>query len=189
MYNQFILSFNDIKNNELKEKEIDINNIEKLILNQKLILNENLVYLFDENNLKNNIFDDIFYYYQYNIYFLKNDEEKKNLIDNIFDKEDELKIDDNKNKINNFLKCLSYNDIYNNQKISLLSAEIYQRIQGFFNQTDFNYTNIETNLIKINEEFYIYFNNVKKFVKLRASDKNKNKPLHENNIWSLELMN
>ena len=29
MYNQFILSFNDIKNNELKEKEIGINNIEK----------------------------------------------------------------------------------------------------------------------------------------------------------------
>ena len=192
MYNQFISSFKDIRNHKLKDNEIDINHIEQLILKQKLILQENLVYLFDENNLKNNILDDIFYYYQYNLYASGNDNEKKILIENIFEKEDYIKNDNDENRIKYFMKFLSYNDICNNNtniKISLINAEIYQRIQGLFNEKVNNYVNIETNLIKINNELYIYFNKVKRFGKLIGYGKKKEKPLHDKNIWSLVLMN
>ena len=190
MYNQFISSFNNIKNHMLKENEIDINRIEQLILEEKLTLDENLVYLFDESKLKNNILDDIFYYYQYNLCRPKNVNDKKILIENIFDKEDERKNDDDKVKLEKLFKFLSYNDICCNinRKISLISPEIYQRIQLFLNKTNTNYTKIETNLIKINNELYIYFNKEKNFAKLTNTVINKEKSLHEHNIWSIKLM-
>ena len=158
MYNEFISSFNDIKQYKLKGNEIDINHIQDIILNEKKLLNENLVYLVDEDIFKNQFLDGI-----------------------IFE---------------DLIKPLNYNDIIfnnNNKKISLISPELYQKI---LKKSEIDYTNIDVNLIKINEEFYIYFNKIKKFVKLIKSgiklskkNDNKNKKNHDDNVWIVDLLN
>ena len=62
MYNKFFESFKNIEDHKLKKDEIDIKHIEEIILKQKKILNENLVYIVDEYNFKNLVLDDMFYY-------------------------------------------------------------------------------------------------------------------------------
>ena len=195
MYNEFISSFNDIKQYKLKGNEIDINHIQDIILNEKKLLNENLVYLVDEDIFKNQFLDGIIYYYQYSaINNSKNDEEKKVMIGNIF--EDKNNNNNNDIEFEDLIKPLNYNDIIfnnNNKKISLISPELYQKI---LKKSEIDYTNINVNLIKINEEFYIYFNKIKKFVKLIKSgiklskkNDNKNKKNHDDNVWIVDLLN
>ena len=191
MYNEFISSFNDIKHYKLKGNEIDINHIQDIILDEKKLLSENLVYLVDEYIFKNDFLDDIIYYYHYNIISNSNDDEKNVMIENIFEKENS----NNKNiKFEDLIKPLNYNDIiFNNKKISLISPEFYQKI---FKKPEIDYANIDVNLIKINEEFYIYFNKIKKFVKIinnekkiNSKDNNKIKKNHDSNIWSVVILN
>ena len=193
IYNQFILSFNSMKNYQLKEKEINITHVEKIILNEKKLLEENLVFLIDENTIKNKILDDYFYYFNYITYStsLKNEKDKILLIEDIFDKEISKDKKENNNVINNelknLMKSITYDEIINNNNdktISLISPDIYQKILKL---PFIDYMNIETNLIKINNEFYIYFNKIKKLAKL----KQKENPhvSHDFNIWTLFLFN
>ena len=187
MYNHFISSFKDIENHTLKENDIDIKHIKKIIINQKKMLNENLVFLFDAKFFKENILDDIFYYFQYNLYCSKDSNEKKKLIENIFsDKNEKIKNGNDNDNLKEILKCITYDDIvFDNKKISLINAEIYQKI---FKEPEINYMNIDVNLIKINNEFYIYFHKIKKLAKLINKEKNKYS-LHDDNIFSILLLN
>ena len=192
-YNQFISSFNNIKNYQLKEKEINIEQVEKIILNEKKILEEKLVFLIDENTIKHKILDNYFYYMTYS----SEDEKEKILwIEGIFDeeisKEKKENIDVIDNKLKNLMKFISYDEIINNndKTISLISPDVYQKI---LKVPFIDYMNIETNLIKINDEFYIYFNKIKKLVKLvkliKPKQKEDPKTSHEHNIWSIILLN
>jgi len=114
-----------------------------------------------------------------------NDARKKEIIKNIFENEDKKK--ENKN-IKNLMKLLNYDDIMNIEKISLISVDLYQKI---FNISEIDYANIGTNLLKINDQFYLYFNKQKKIIKIEKAEKNQNTP-HDKNIWiikkSLSLM-
>lgn len=87
MYNQFISSFKDIENHQLKEEQINIKNIQKIILQQKKALKETFVFLVDENIFKNKILDEVFLYFNYIIYFSVKDDEKMAIIEKIFDRE------------------------------------------------------------------------------------------------------
>ena len=188
MYNQFISSFKDIENHQLKEEQINIKNIQKIILQQKKALKETFVFLVDENIFKNKILDEIFLYFNYNIYCSVKDDEKMAIIEKIFDREsekDENGINDNVN-LKDLVKILSYNEIkYNKGKICLISVDLYQRL---FNEPQINYMNIDVNLLKINKELYIYFHKIKKFAKLINKEQIKNS-IHDNNIWSVVLLN
>ena len=188
MYNKFISSFKEIENHQLKEEQINIKNIQKIILQQKKTLKETFVFLVDENIFKNKILDEVFLYFNYNIYCSAKDEEKMTLIERIFDREsekDENGINDNVN-LKDLVKILSYNDInYNKGKICLISVDLYQRL---FNEPQINYMNIDVNLLKINKVLYIYFHKIKKFAKLINKEQIKNS-IHDNNIWSEVLLN
>ena len=187
-YNQFIKSFKNIENHTLKKSEIDIKHIEELIFNQKKILNENLVYLVDESIFKNVILDDNLYYFNYNLYKEKeNYKDKTELIEDIFDREDtkedqRAKNEDKLDDIKKLLKCLKYEQLNSNKKISLISPEIYQKLMK---ESEINYNNIEVNLIKINKEFYIFFNKIKKFAKIINTENSQFS--HDINKWSVVL--
>ena len=187
-YNQFIQSFKNIENHTLKKSEIDIKHIEELIFNQKKILNENLVYLVDESIFKNVILDDNLYYFNYNLYKEKeNYKDKTKLIEDIFDREDtkedqRAKNEDKLDDIKKLLKCLKYEQLNSNKKISLISPEIYQKLMK---ESEINYNDIEVNLIKINKEFYIFFNKIKKFEKIINTENSQFS--HDINKWSVVL--
>ena len=89
MYNQFISSFKDIENHQLKENQINLKNIQTIILQQKKTLKETFVFLVDENIFKNKILDEVFLYFNYNIYCSVKDDEKMTIIERIFDRESE----------------------------------------------------------------------------------------------------
>ena len=190
MYNKFFESFKNIEDHKLKKEEIDIKHIEEIILKQKKILNENLVYIVDEYNFKNLVLDDMFYYYNYNL-FKKEEkyENKSELIEDIFDRENTKeeykdKNKNNKNELNDLIKCLTYNELNSmkDKKISLISPEIYYKIMKI---AEIDYNNCEINLIKINQEFYIFFNKIKKFLKIINTETTKF--LHDINKWSVIL--
>ena len=188
-YNQFLNTFKNIENHTLKKKEIDIKHIEELIFNQKKILNENLVYLVDESNFKNIILDDDLYYFNYNLFKEKeNYKDKTELIEDIFDRENTKEEQKAKNKdksddIKKLLQCLKYEQLNSDKKISLISPEIYQKLMK---ESEINYNKIEVNLIKINQEFYLFFNKIKKFVKI--INKENSQFSHDINKWSVVLM-
>ena len=52
-------------------------------------------------------------------------------------------------------------------------------------ESEINYNDIEANLIKINQEFYLFFNKIKKIAKLINTEKSLY--LHDNNKWSIIL--
>ena len=110
MYNKFFESFKNIEDHKLKKEEIDIKHIEEIILKQKKILNENLVYIVDEYNFKNLVLDDMFYYYNYNLFKKEEQYENKSaLIEDIFDRENAKeeykdKNKNNKNELNDLIK-------------------------------------------------------------------------------------
>ena len=186
MYNKLLESFKNIENNKLKKDEIDIKHIEKIILKQKKILNENLVYIVDEYDFKNSVLDDILYYHNYNLFKKeKKYEDKSVLIEDIFDREntkEEYKYKNKKKDIKDLIKCLTYNELnkLKNKKISLISPEIYQKLMK---ESEIDYNNCEINLIKINQEFYLFFNKIKKFIKIINLEKNPN--LHDINKWQI----
>ena len=191
MYNKFLDSFKNIENHTLKQNDIDSKHIEAIILKQKKILNENLVYIVDEYNFKNMFLDNICYYFNYNI--LKNKkkyEDKSGFIEDIFNKENTKEEYKAKNKNNkekdpkDFIKCLTYDQLHmqNDKKISLINPDIYQKIMKI---SEINYNDIEVNLIKINQEFYLFFNKIKKVAKLINTEKSHN--LHDSNKWSIIL--
>ena len=177
LYIQFTHSINEITNNIIKK--IDIKHIENIIYEQKKLLEEKLVFLIDEENLKN-ILDKELNFLDFNIYNSEgNDARKKEIIKNIFENEDKKK--ENKN-IKNLMKLLNYDDIMNIEKISLISVDLYQKI---FNISEIDYANIGTNLLKINDQFYLYFNKQKKIIKIEKAEKNQNTP-HDKNIWIIK---
>ena len=190
MYNKFFESFKNIEDHKLKKEEIDIKHIEEIILKQKKILNENLVYIVDEYNFKNLVLDDMFYYYNYNLFKKEEQyENKSTLIEDIFDRENTKeeykdKNKNNKNELNDLIKCLTYNELNSmkDKKISLISPEIYYKIMKI---AEIDYNNCEINLIKINQEFYIFFNKIKKFLKIINTETTQF--LHDNNKWSVIL--
>ena len=190
MYNKFFESFKNIEDHKLKKEEIDIKHIEEIILKQKKILNENLVYIVDEYNFKNLVLDDMFYYYNYNLFKKEEKYENKSaLIEDIFDRENTKeeykdKNINNKNELKDLIKCLTYNELNSmkDKKISLISPEIYYKIMKL---SEIDYNNCEINLIKINQEFYIFFNKIKKFLKIINTETTKF--LHDINKWSVIL--
>ena len=93
-----------------------------------------MVYLVDESIFKNEILDDNLYYFNYNLYKEKeNYKDKTELIENIFDREDtkedqRAKNEDKLDDIKKLLKCLKYEQLNSDKKISLISPEIYQKL-------------------------------------------------------------
>ena len=162
IYKNFLLSLNETKNYEKKD-------IKNLISSQREGMSEFFVYALDEENFKK-ILERI-YYTDYLKHCNSEDKEKKIIISNIKTKEKER--EDKLEEIP--IKLLLYEDIVNkNNKnnICLIDNDFYKNLINEFGK---KLNNKEINLLKVNQEYYLYFNQNEKELKInRIND----------NIWS-----
>ena len=161
--NQFLSSLNNIKNYEN-------NDIEKIISSQKDEMNEFHAYVIDEENYKK-ILDRI-YYTEYINHSNANDDEKKEIIANI-----QIKEKARKGKLEDLpIKILLHNEIKSN--ISLMNIDFYKTL---FNSFDNSSNEHQVNLIKINNEYYLYFKKNKQALKIYRINNENNWSINESN--------
>ena len=170
-YKDFVSSINDIENNELNS--INVNEIEKILLAQMKIMTESLVYILDENifkEIRKKIHSD-----DYDIFKFGDKKSKEKLIIKIYKKEINSEEESKKYFFLSFDDLLIIND--KGGKICLINEEIGKGLKNMINIEDLDDNN-DINLLKINNEFYLYFNEDNKIVKIIKE---------EENIWSIDI--
>ena len=170
-YNGFVSSIEEIENNVLDSN--DMNEIEKLKLSQIKRMTESLVYIFDEKTFKK--IKNIIYLDDYNKHKNGDNKLKEKIINKIYQKVKHLKEKRNKYSI------LSFQDLFmikeNKEKIFLINEEFCKGLQNIMDLENLDDNN-DTNLLRINNEYYLYFNEDNKLVKI-----NKEKE----NLWSIDI--
>ena len=175
-YKDFVLSLNKIKSNTINLDSVE--EIEKLISEEKDAMNEFIVYAVNENDFKK--IKEIIYLSVYEKHCESDLKEKKYLIKTLL--QDEKIQKENIKDLQ--LKRLLFEDFNtkNNNKICLINNEFYNT---FINNFEIEPNEYEINLLKINNEYYLYFNQNKKIIKIYGDNKTKN--INESNIWSIKL--
>ena len=170
-YKDFVSSINEIENNFLDSN--DMNEIEKLKFSQRKRMNEFLVYIFNEKTfkkIKNKIYLD-----DYDKHKNGNNKLKEKIINKIYQKEKHLEEKSNKYPI------LSFEDLFiikeNKEKICLINEEISKGLKNMINLDNLDDIN-NRNLLKINDEYYLYFNKDNKLAKIIKE---------KENIWSIDI--
>ena len=169
--NKFLLELNNIKNYENDD-------IKEIISSQKAEMSEFHAYAIDEDNYKK-ILDRI-YYTEYIKHSNADEDEKKEIITNIQIKEkvQKDKLEDLPNKI------LLHNEIKNN--ISLIDIDFYKTL---FNRSENTSNEHQVNLIKINNEYYLYFKKNKQALKIYRINNENNWSIDESNVLIKQNLN
>ena len=158
-YNKFLSKLNEIKKYENKD-------IKNIISSQISEMTQFLVYVLDEEIFKK-ILDRI-YYTEYLEPSKAKGEERKKIIANL-----QIKEKERKDKLEEIpIKMLSYEEIIN-KNICLIDKDFYNYLINKFENIP---NNNEIYLLKINEEYYLYFNENEKELKINR--------INNDYIWS-----
>ena len=176
-YQDFVLSLNKIINNKINS--VSIEKIQNIIFNQKEIMNECIVYAANENEFKK--IKERLYFNTYINYCKLDTKGMREVIETISHDEKNQKENLNDLKLKRFL----YEDFLsnNNNKICLINNEFYN---SFINSFEKEPNDFEINLLKINNDFYLYFNKEEKYIKIY--DENKSNNINDSNIWSINIL-
>jgi len=167
-YKDFVSSINVLENNQINLN--DVNEIEKILFSQMKLMTESLVYILDENDFKEirkEIHSD-----DYDKFKIEDKKSKEKLIMEIYKKEEKL------NKESKKYSFLSYDDLLminvKGGKICLINEEIGKGLENMMNLDNTN----DINLLRINNEYYLYFSEEKKLIKMIREGEN---------IWSIDI--
>ena len=180
-YKYFLTSMDKIKNNKINSIE-NGDEIEKLVNSQKKSLSENQVYAIDEDRfkeIKNRI-----YFYEFIIYLENNNNGKEIIINNIVKKEKNIKINLEDILIKSILSldnCIT--NCKNKKNICLINEDFYKNV---INKASNEKQDCLINLLKINQQYFLYFNKNKILFEINEQN---NTNFKDKNIWSINLVN